>query len=784
MARVAPFAPTFYQHVLNILVCVVAATTVGYLIQYLGIIGKIPFSELALYIAIFSLGITFVGNYIFGTGMYYGAVILLFISFKTQGSDVEAQLFAYLLISVALATEIRFQIYRVSLPEENADIAVIKDDQPTEAEVSSQSLVLKGGNKMELNDEIISLNSAQTWAALKGIPVGAIFGGFGATLIFPDDWFLFSTLTLFGALCALLFINLVTYFSFLRPLTIFLVIAFPVYIYYSEGISASGTAFIFSALVTVCMIFLGLEESKVATGKWSDFWRSLLLEPDGWKSVMGIRTFEHTLPPLHVAAKRGELSRVRSILEEGGDSNSLYDSVAPIHVAAAYGSEEIVALLLNFGVSIESKSGNGNTPLISAASTKEHRIVEMLIDNGANINASNKEGQTALAFAAYIGDIKLAKLLKDRSADLTAKAQSEALPKDITMESRHQDLGGRLDTISHQEEKKVSSQSKSNNVYILCLRCEESINLTRRPYKYYCVECNNFFHARCCDEPGCCPRCGLMHCEKIKNITNKVLNRLEIENIKFQNELAKTDFYESKCSSDKIGTLNDNDKQSIEKYSDRLIENYKRKSFLTGIFCMMIAPICIYGAFWFFVHSNFSNLGRILSFFAIFGFGLGGFYLGFIELKAVSNIKNTSLPAQVAKSFYYEVLYADIPNIYRILQSLDYSMIYELKENTKDNVNDDDPIGELIRTFWYEMRSKCDQLLGSQEIPFFNRVYTKYNEEEDIVEAQIDIKKIHYTSDDRKVIKKCIVIEFKSFLREDKGGWRITSVFPNYPSEK
>lgn len=57
---------------------------------------------------------------------------------------------------------------------------------------------------------------------------------------------------------------------------------------------------------------------------------------------------------------------------------------------------KVINWLLDSGLSIESRSASGETPLLIAASRHGPEIVRLLASRGANLNARNHEGQTAL----------------------------------------------------------------------------------------------------------------------------------------------------------------------------------------------------------------------------------------------------------------------------------------------------------------------------------------------------------------------------------------------------
>ena len=69
---------------------------------------------------------------------------------------------------------------------------------------------------------------------------------------------------------------------------------------------------------------------------------------------------------------------------------------APIHTAAEKGNLARVRTLLNNGVAVDAKDGQGRTPLYMAASWGRKQVVQLLIDKGADVNAKNNNGQTPL----------------------------------------------------------------------------------------------------------------------------------------------------------------------------------------------------------------------------------------------------------------------------------------------------------------------------------------------------------------------------------------------------
>lgn len=87
----------------------------------------------------------------------------------------------------------------------------------------------------------------------------------------------------------------------------------------------------------------------------------------------------------------------------------------PICVAAGYGFNDIVELLIQDGAKLNLKH---QSPLISAAWDGHYETVKLLLDSGANVNARDYFQRTALYLA--VGRIKTMRLLISRGADVDA----------------------------------------------------------------------------------------------------------------------------------------------------------------------------------------------------------------------------------------------------------------------------------------------------------------------------------------------------------------------------
>ena len=103
--------------------------------------------------------------------------------------------------------------------------------------------------------------------------------------------------------------------------------------------------------------------------------------------------------PLHVAVKRGDIEKVRSLLLEGANANSKdHAGWRPIHESMREGENalRIIRLLVDHGADINAKSDSGNTALHDAAAYMSHEIIEYLVQSGADPAVKNLDGKSPL----------------------------------------------------------------------------------------------------------------------------------------------------------------------------------------------------------------------------------------------------------------------------------------------------------------------------------------------------------------------------------------------------
>ena len=122
---------------------------------------------------------------------------------------------------------------------------------------------------------------------------------------------------------------------------------------------------------------------------------------------------------LMMAALRGHLDLVELLIQRGAQVNK--PGWAPLHYAATYSGNNalaIVRLLLEHHAFVDTESPNRSTPLMLAAQYGSEPVVQLLLEEGAQPLQKNEQGLTAIDFARRAGREPMAQLIA-RFARLT-----------------------------------------------------------------------------------------------------------------------------------------------------------------------------------------------------------------------------------------------------------------------------------------------------------------------------------------------------------------------------
>ncbi|KAF3131790.1 hypothetical protein TWF703_007509 [Orbilia oligospora] len=126
--------------------------------------------------------------------------------------------------------------------------------------------------------------------------------------------------------------------------------------------------------------------------------------------------------PLALAAWWGHNEVIDLLLDKGANLETKDDDdQTPLLQSVIQGSDEVVKLLLGRGADMECKDGFGRTPLLWAAWRGYEKITRLLLEEGADVEAQDNDGRTPLSWAVWWGNEKAINLLLQCGAYLEIK---------------------------------------------------------------------------------------------------------------------------------------------------------------------------------------------------------------------------------------------------------------------------------------------------------------------------------------------------------------------------
>ena len=126
--------------------------------------------------------------------------------------------------------------------------------------------------------------------------------------------------------------------------------------------------------------------------------------------------------PLMNAALNGYVQAVKSIMKRGADP-SLMDNRGwnTLHHAAMGGDTDIISLIHTHLPNIESKTGEGYTPLMVAAFTGKLHAMKWFLEEGATVTCECNRGRNTLQYAAKGGDTDIISLIHTHLPNIESK---------------------------------------------------------------------------------------------------------------------------------------------------------------------------------------------------------------------------------------------------------------------------------------------------------------------------------------------------------------------------
>lgn len=138
---------------------------------------------------------------------------------------------------------------------------------------------------------------------------------------------------------------------------------------------------------------------------------------------------EEVRQELLAACKKGDLSGVRYLLEQGGDDNTRDPefNATLLHWACYLDNPHLLLLLLENGANIEAVNLHGQTPLIVSAAMGNEFATRHLLYRGAEKSVRDKEERTAFDWAEAKGFRDLLQLVRFSSTNTADNAREQLL---------------------------------------------------------------------------------------------------------------------------------------------------------------------------------------------------------------------------------------------------------------------------------------------------------------------------------------------------------------------
>ncbi|WP_386086930.1 ankyrin repeat domain-containing protein [Wolbachia endosymbiont (group A) of Norellia spinipes] len=162
--------------------------------------------------------------------------------------------------------------------------------------------------------------------------------------------------------------------------------------------------------------------------------------------------------PLHLAAKAGDLSKIKLLCDDYNANIEAQDNFGytPIFFATQSGKLNVVSLVLYYGANINAQDMYGSTPLHYAAQEGNLGMIQLLLSRCARIELLDRNGWTPILFAARESKWNAVELLVSKGAKFNNEITYQGTPLHFAVRE------GNLDTVKFLIDKGANIESQDD----------------------------------------------------------------------------------------------------------------------------------------------------------------------------------------------------------------------------------------------------------------------------------------------------------------------------------